>query len=56
MSRGANVRHPLVDHFEDLLVAFIAVVESRSVDKDERVAICSMTHDPMRGDFVGDRY
>ena len=48
-----RVRHPLTDHLEDLFVTFIGVVESRGVDKNELVAVCSMTEDPMRGDFVG---
>jgi len=44
MNRDANVRlrHPLTDHLEDLLIAFIGVVESRGIHKDELVAVCGM--------------
>jgi len=56
MNRDTNVRpyHPPTDNLEDLLIAFIGVVKSWGVYKDELVAVFFMTKDPIRRDFVRD--
>jgi len=51
-TREANerFRHPLIDHLEDLLFGCIGVVKSCGIDKDELIAVFSMTQDPIRED------